>query len=85
MDPLFQVHRLNDDGQARAGSVAKAFNTLVRALRKKVPGNRERAICEMKLEEACFFAKKAIASDPANRKQKPSPQRTRKTTEAVKS
>ena len=81
MDPLFQVHRLNDEGQAKAGSVAKAFNELLKLLREKIAPNRERAICEMKLEEACFFAKKAIANDPGNRIQKALPQRAQRTTE----
>ena len=67
LDPLFQVHRLNEDGQAKAGSVAKAFNELLRKLRNNVAPSREMAIAEMKLEEACFFVKKAIAMDPENR------------------
>jgi hypothetical protein len=66
MDPLFKVHRLNNNGQAIAGSAAKSFNRLVTKLRKKIKSCRELAIAEMHLEQACFFVKKAIAVDPAN-------------------
>jgi hypothetical protein len=68
MDPLFQVHRLNDAGQAKAGSVAKAFDELLTKLRENLPAGRELTLVEIKLEEACFFAKKAIASCAENRK-----------------
>jgi hypothetical protein len=67
MDPLFQVHKLNNDGQAKAGSIAKAFNELLRKVRNNAAPCRELAIAEMKIEEACFYAKKAIAADPENR------------------
>jgi hypothetical protein len=66
MDPLFKVHRLNNEGQAIAGSAAKSFDRLVTKLRKKIKAGRELAIAEMHLEQACFFVKKAIAVDPAN-------------------
>lgn len=66
MDPLFQVRRLNNAGQGKAGSIAKGFNNLLLKLRKHIKPCRELAICEMKLEEACVFAKKGIAIDPDN-------------------
>lgn len=66
MDPLFKFHRLNNDGHAIAGSVAKSFDRLLTRLRKRIKPGREMAIAEMHLEEACFFLKKAISVDPAN-------------------
>ena len=66
MDPLFQVHRLNPAGQKNAQIVAESFDELLRHLTAHVPAGREFAIVKTKLEEACFFAKKAIANDPAN-------------------
>jgi hypothetical protein len=66
MDPLFQVHRLNPGGQAKAEFVADAFEDCLAKLSTHVPASREFSIVKTKLEEACFFAKKAIANDPAN-------------------
>jgi hypothetical protein len=66
MDPLFKFQRLNNNGHAIAGSVAKSFDRLLTRLRKKIKPGRELAIAEMHLEEACFFLKKAISVDPDN-------------------
>lgn len=67
MDALFRVHKLNKAGFAKADFVANAFNDLLANLMVHLPANgREVAIVRTKLEEACFFAKKAIANDPAN-------------------
>ncbi len=62
MDPLFQVHRLNPGGLAKAEFVANAFDDLLSNLMAHVPPGREFAIVKTKLEEACFFAKKGIAN-----------------------
>jgi hypothetical protein len=66
MDPLFKFQRLNNNGHAIAGSVAKSFDRLLTKLRKKIKPGRELAIAEMHLEEACFFLKKAVSVDPDN-------------------
>ena len=67
MDPLFQVHRLNPEGLKKAEFIATAFDNLLTDLRARCPEpTREFSIVKSKLEEACFFAKKAIANDPAN-------------------
>lgn len=66
MDPLFQVHRLNPGGQAKAAFVASAFDDLLSNISTHCPNGREFAIVKTNLEQACFFAKKAIANDPAN-------------------
>jgi hypothetical protein len=67
MDPLFTVHRLNDEGMRKAQHSAEAFDALLSTLRVLCPENtREFSIVKTKLEEASFFAKKSIAIDPTN-------------------
>jgi hypothetical protein len=62
MDPLFQVHILNEDGIRKAEQIAVAFNETLRVLRTLCPEGREFSIVKTKLEEAAFFAKKSIAN-----------------------
>jgi hypothetical protein len=66
-DPLFRAHKLNETGLANANLITNAFNEL---LDKITPlcllSGRELALVRTKLEEASFFAKKAMAIDPAN-------------------
>lgn len=66
MDPLFEVHMLNADGIVKARRIAELFDAFLEALSKDVPPNRHMSIVRTKLEEACFFAKKGMASDPEN-------------------
>jgi len=68
MNPLFQVHKLNEVGFAKANELAEAFNTLVEKIDNLIQTHpsREKSIVYTKLEEACFFAKKALASQKAN-------------------
>lgn len=67
MDPLFQVHMLNENGRAKAKAIANEFDSLLINLKNICPENtREFAIVKTNLEQACFFAKKAIANDPGN-------------------
>lgn len=63
---LFQVHMLNEQGKAKARAIADHFESLLTALTPLCPGGREFSIVKTKLEEACFFAKKAMAKDMAN-------------------
>jgi len=63
MNTLFQVHILNEDGKRNAGAIAEAFDNLLLALTVICGDNsREMSIVKTKLEEACFFAKKAMAN-----------------------
>lgn len=66
MSEHFKVHKLNDVGMSKAREIAAAFEQLVLRLDESgVQFNpRYRALVMTKLEEACFFAKKAMASDP---------------------
>ena len=66
--PEFGVHILNQDGISKAKEMAFRFSQLVEWL--ELPGNcvssRELALAKTKLEEACFFAKKAMATNLVN-------------------
>jgi hypothetical protein len=80
----FQVHILNEDGIERAKQLAATFDAFLEQLKKLclhdqqkyggilLAGNayngREFAIVRTKLEEASFFAKKALAMLPENQK-----------------
>ena len=72
MHDAFKVRMLNEEGKIKAKKIAITFEVLLNELEKIVPApppsgsTREMAIVRTKLEEACFFAKKAMANDPAN-------------------
>ena len=76
MDSIFQVHMLNNLGKAKANDLAEAFDELLGVVTGIVnadnianvgnKGARELAIVRTKLEEACFFAKKAMANQIVN-------------------
>lgn len=67
IDPLFDFHRLNAEGRGKALRIAIGFTLLMEQLQENCPmGTREMSICKTKLEEACFFAKKAMAVQPGN-------------------
>lgn len=66
MHQEFKVHKLNEDGLVKARALAVHFDKLLGALEEMCPTGRELAIVRTKLEEACFFAKKAVANDPIN-------------------
>jgi hypothetical protein len=58
---------LNDVGKEKAIYIANAFVSLLNTL-ESVCGTdgREMALVRTKLEEGCFFAKKAMAKRPEN-------------------
>lgn len=70
VDPLFQFHKLNEQGIARAEIIAETFSVCLYQLAKQCPTNtREFSIVKTKLEEACFFAKKSMANESGNQQQ----------------
>ena len=72
MNKLFQVHKLNASGLDAAKCIAQQFNNVAEYI-ENLPDGREKSIALTKLEEACFFAKKAIAVLPENQ-EKPNDQ-----------
>ena len=66
MNKEFQVHRLNEAGMKSAQDIAQAFDECLEKLLVLCPDGRALAIVRTKLEEAAFFAKKAMASLPGN-------------------
>lgn len=62
----FEVHILNTKGKEKACDIAIAFDVCLQTLVNLCPPGREMSIVRTKLEEACFFAKKAMASQPEN-------------------
>lgn len=63
----FTVHKLNDVGMGRAKGLASTFTDFLDNLEAMcgVDG-REMAIVRTKLEEASYYAKRAIAVKPEN-------------------
>jgi hypothetical protein len=68
----FAVHILNGPGIAKARELAYLFTAFLNDL-ESVCGvdGREMSIVRTKLEEASFFAKKAMASRPENQSDAP--------------
>ena len=71
---VFEVHKLNESGLSKAKGIAEGFEALYTniilpvAISNDNPGSgaRELAIVRTKLEEACFYAKKAMAMQKEN-------------------
>lgn len=64
---------LNEKGKLKAKHLANQFNLLLTDIENtlsngspEVPDSRDLSICITKLEEACFFAKKAMAKQKEN-------------------
>ena len=67
--PEFSVHMLNPGGIEKALTIARDFSILLDAV-EAVCGKdgREMAVVRTKLQEAAFFAKRAMAMQPENQK-----------------
>ena len=66
MNPEFEVHILSEDGIKAARMIANVFDETLNQLIALCPEGREFSIVKTKMEEASFFAKKAMAKDPEN-------------------
>ena len=67
MNTYFEVHKLNEKGQGLAKAIAGEFYGFLCSLEGMCgKEGREMAIVRTKLEEACFFAKKAMANQKEN-------------------
>lgn len=64
---MFKVHLLNDGGIAKARRLQKLFEDALEII-ESISGTdgREMAIVRTKLQEASFFAKRAMAQRPHN-------------------
>ena len=62
----FEVYKLNSHGCEKAAAIAAGFDGLTQLLEKLCREGGEFAIVKTKLEESCFFAKKAMAIDAKN-------------------
>ena len=68
IDPLFSFTAMSEEGKAKNQLIAEVFSTLLYELEDILPGNsREFSIAKTKLEEASFFAKKALHNYEQNR------------------
>ena len=65
----FAVHMLNEGGIAKAKALAEGFSTLLEAVEVFAGAEgRDVAIVRTKLQEASFFAKRAMACRKENQK-----------------
>ena len=63
----FRVHLLNTSGIISAKALAQEFSDVLHHIETLCGSDgREMAIVRTKMEEACFFAKKALASREYN-------------------
>ena len=60
---------LNEQGKQKARELAEAFNDLAQKLEGMGCSGRHHALTMTKLEEACFVAKKSLASNPLNQQE----------------
>ena len=68
--PEFTVHMLNDCGKSKATAIAQTLTSTLDDL-ESICGKdgREMAVVRTKLEEACFFAKRAMAQRAENQQE----------------
>jgi hypothetical protein len=63
----FDVHLLNPAGLTKARDIASGFSTLLNDLEEHCgKDGREMALVRTHLQEAAFFAKRAMAREPEN-------------------
>lgn len=71
-EALFTFHKLNEKGQTKAEAIASAYENFLKSVYEiafdGAAGfeSREWSIVKTKLEEACFFTKKAMATQVVN-------------------
>ncbi len=66
INPLFGYVKLNAAGREKAENVARYFTNLLEEIEAIIPKGQELSIVRTKLEEASFYAKKALVNDEAN-------------------
>lgn len=66
MSNLFQVHTLNEEGMKKAKHLQDLFEQFFAQITEGLPDSREKSIVATKLQEASFYAKRAMAMQPEN-------------------
>lgn len=67
INPLFSSVKLNEEGLAKVSTIRIGFTSLLDELESILPGNsREISIIKTKLEEASFYAVKAVRNYKGN-------------------
>ncbi len=66
----FTHEKLNPAGTEKVDHVEGIFATALELLNEVCPPGRELALVKTKLQEACFWAKKAICETEANQEDK---------------
>ena len=68
INPLFSSVKLNEERLRKVNNIRGAFTQLLLELEYELPGNsREISIIRTKLEEASFYAVKAVRNYEGNR------------------
>ena len=68
INPLFSSVQLSKEGLEHVDAIRLAFTNLMETLEMELPGNsREISIIKTKLEEASFYAVKAVRNYEGNR------------------
>lgn len=63
MRTAFKFHKLNETGIKKCEAIGQKFDDLLSFVEAQTPPNRELSLTITKLEEACFYAKKAVAQN----------------------
>lgn len=63
---MFSTHKLNDQGFAEVKKFKNVMAAATTDALAGIPDGRDQAIFKTKIEEAVFFATRAIASKPGN-------------------
>jgi len=69
INPEFQVTRLTAEGVSKAEEIALVYDEALEKLKKLCPRSRQFSIAKARLEESCFFAKKAMSMDKRNQQE----------------
>lgn len=64
--PEFKVHMLNESGKKKATAMAERFSDMLDFLESCGVTGRDLAMVKTDLENACFHAKRGMASLPEN-------------------
>lgn len=63
---MFETHKVNENGFEQIKDFKSRLNQSVTSVLKIIPDGREKSLFLTKIEEAVFFATKAIASKEGN-------------------